>query len=46
MSTKLGDKTMIQKLRFLEDADPKVMDQADKIMIRIKVNTHMIVKEL
>ena len=38
MSTKMGDKTMIQKLRFLEDVSPDILENASKLAIKIKLN--------
>ena len=38
MSTKMGDKTMIQKLRFLEDVSPDILENASKLTIKIKLN--------
>lgn len=46
MSTKLGDKTMIQKLRYLEDVDPALLDQASKLALKIKVNVMDLLKTL
>lgn len=38
MSTKMGDKTMIQKLRFLEDVSPDILENASKLAIKIRLN--------
>jgi len=46
MSTKIGDKTMIQKLRYLEDVDPALLEQASQLALRIRVNVMDIMRTL
>ena len=46
MSTKIGDKTMIQKLRYLEDAPKEVRDNASQLLLRIKVNVMDVISTL
>ena len=46
MATKLGDKTMVQKLRYLEDTPRELLENSSTLMLRIKVDTHEIVKAL
>jgi hypothetical protein len=46
MSTKIGDKTMIHKLRYLEDVSPELLDAASQFMLRIKVNAKEIIDAL
>ena len=46
MSTKIGDKTMIHKLRYLEDVSPDLLTAASQFMLRIKVSTKEIIDAL
>jgi hypothetical protein len=46
MSTKTGDKTMIQKLRFFEDADKELLEKASSFMLKIKVITRDVIDVL
>lgn len=46
MSTKIGDKTMIQKLRYLEDAPKEVLDNASKLLLRLRVNVMDVINTL
>ena len=38
LGLKLGDQTMIQRLRFVEEVDPAVVENASQLMLRLKVS--------
>ena len=46
MSTKRGDKTMVQKLRYVEDAPQEILANASKLMLRVHVHTLPVVHAL
>ena len=43
MSTKRGDKTMVQKLRYVEDVPHEILANASSLMLRVHVHTFPVV---
>ena len=46
MSTKLGDMTMVQKLRYVEDVPVELAQNASKLMLRLRLNGLPVLKGL
>lgn len=46
MGTKQGDKTMIQKLRYIENVPPEVLNNASKLSLHLKVNVRNVIDAL
>lgn len=44
MLTKVGDKTSIQTLKYVEDAPREVIENASSLMLRLKARTKDVIK--